>query len=501
MNKVLTIFCLLIITSNLATAQNNFCGTGLEDNLLIRNRMMKNRDEFNPQQTPSGAIKYIPVSYFLSAKTDSVLKVRYFNVLQNLCNINEKYEDQEIHFYLKNIVNVYNNFLFDDPSSQFGAAAIINLNNKNKNAINIFVASKANGSSPGVLAFYNPQNDYIVSDLNYVTVKGTTLAHEIGHYFSLAHTFFGWEADTYDCNAPTVTEHNLNGLMVPTEYVDRTLVVNNKLHCNLSADGFCDTPADYNLGFGWTGPCNYTGCAKDPDEKPLDPSEVNMMSYFLDCINEFTTEQKAAIARDYASTARNYLKTPVHSPLQPVTSSPKNASIESTGFNSVKFKWDAAPNATHYLLEIGQGAISNANNFRNFITTRLDTTLTNLTKGQLYQWRVSAFNFTHTCPNSSPVMSFRNSNFGVATNDLNSKFSSINIKSLGAKQFEIVLYANESMPVQFDCYSLDGRLVLSEKLNLSSGLNSFIRNSNIEGVFTYKIFNAEGSVSNRFLVY
>ena len=39
-----------------------------------------------------------------------------------------------------------------------------------------------------------------------------------------------------------------------------------------SGDFLCDTPADYNLGFGWNN-CNYTGGAMDPNGILLNPDE------------------------------------------------------------------------------------------------------------------------------------------------------------------------------------------------------------------------------------
>lgn len=73
---------------------------------------------------------------------------------------------------------------------------------------------------------------------------------------------------------------------------------NGKLHCNQSADGFCDTPADYNLGFGFQGPgCVYTGCAKDPDNVKLDPNEANLMSYFWIVLKTFQKNKKQLLQK------------------------------------------------------------------------------------------------------------------------------------------------------------------------------------------------------------
>lgn len=502
MNKSLTFLSLIFLFWNSVNAQIiGSCGTDGAANLDIRNRMMANREDPQLSVYRSGGTSYVPVSYWLSAKNDGTGRARYINCLINLCAINEIYKDQGIQFYIKSINDLNNSFIYDDPSSQFGAAAIINLNKKNLNAINIFVASKANGSSPGVLAFYSPNEDYIVTDLNYVNSNGTTLGHEIGHFFSLAHTFFGWEAETYDCSVPTPLEHFLNGQRVLVEYVDRAKPYSsNKLHCNVAADGFCDTPADYNLGFGYNG-CKYSGCAKDPDGVPLDPDEASIMSYFLNCLKYFSQEQKDAIARDYASSKRNFLKTPVQTALPDVAEAPKNATIVSDGFNAVTFKWDAVPNATDYILEYAQVSLSNAATYKTFLLKRTDTTLTNLNKGIKYAWRVTAFNATSLCPKSTNPLSFTNSNFGVATQDHENIISGASVNSLGNGNYMVDVSASSNQSLRFEVFNLDGRLVHEEDLQLSAGINQFVRSIDQYGIYTYRLHNQRQSFSGKIFAY
>ena len=156
------------------------CGTSIEDQMIIKQRMMENREAANGIVTPrSGAIRYIPVRYHLYAKNDGTGRLTTKNVFDNLCAINKLYADQDIVFYLKEIKRPNNTNIYTDPSATTSAASLSSLANgsANHNAINIFVASKANASEPGVLAFYSPNGDYIVADMNYVNSKGTTLAH------------------------------------------------------------------------------------------------------------------------------------------------------------------------------------------------------------------------------------------------------------------------------------------------------------------------------------
>ncbi|MFZ1256021.1 MAG: hypothetical protein WAR77_06680, partial [Saprospiraceae bacterium] len=357
MNKafVSIILSLFLTASGFSQQLLGTCGSSLEDNLLIKQRMLENRAEWQGKLIQrGGAPSYVPVRYWLVARADGTGRLPFKNVIDNLCALNKIYASLNMVFYLKETVNWDNQFVFDDPTSTLGQAYINQKMQTNKNAINIFTANVANASDLGVLAFYRPQGDYVVSNKLYVSSNGTTLAHELGHYFSLAHTFVGWENDKYDeltmsCSKPTPI---LIGGGFLVEYVDRNKPGTNpsKKNCQEAADGFCDTPADYNLGLGFQGPgCVYTGCAKDPDNVKLDPDELNLMSYFLNCIKQFSTEQGDAIVKDYVSSGRNYLRNPVYTPKPEITDQVNynypNANTAPLGYDTVYFDWDDVPNA------------------------------------------------------------------------------------------------------------------------------------------------------------
>ncbi len=503
MHKLLFAISLIsIFTINLNAQSRGFCGSNHEDNTIIRQRMFDNRDNQSLLLPRTGAIKYVPVIYFLTANSSGTGRIRYIKVLENICDLNRIYADQEIQFYLKNIIDVNNTFLYDDPSSTLGAAALSNLHKLHKNSINLFVASKANGTNLGVLAYYNPSGDYLVSEGAQVTGKGYTLAHEFGHFFSLAHTFYGWETTTYDCSQACPTEVSVGSIRVQVEYVDRELLVNGKKHCLLSADGFCDTQADYNCGFGWNNGCVWKGCYVDPEGKGLDPDEKNIMSYFLNnCHEYFSAEQKEAITRDYASSARAHLRTPAHTPLAMPASAPSNAQAIVNGFNSVQFKWDAVPNATHYILEYAPVSLSNNTAFKNHILTKTDTTITTLAKGQKVQWRVTAYNPTFPCPLSIAPQTFTNSNFGVAVSDLDNQLSNANVLYQGENKFNLQVESNFSADIKLNIFSLDGKLVSTENINIQTGINSIEKTLPSSGLFLYQLQNKFTSISGKIFAY
>ncbi len=403
------ILLLVFFVTDNPTAQTQypFCGTDFEANMIIRQRMFDNREKFKDiALTRNKAIKYVPVNYHLVAKSDSTGRLPIRFVLENLCAINKLFEPQEFVFYLRTINFINNNEIFNNPSSTLGSARIRLAMNTHRNAVNIFVASVANADKPGVLAFYSPNDDYIVADDNYVNSNGTTVAHEIGHFFSLAHTFFGWEETDYNiltnqCLTPTPTSIGPFNTLV--EYVSRTKTGSGgKLHCQQAADGFCDTPPDYNLGFGWpNGNCRYDKCAKDPDGVSVNPDEQNMMSYFLSCLSTFTPEQQAAILLDYQSSKRNYLRTVNYSP-KPMISEQVNYIAPERGsttadFRQVKLEWAPVPFADQYIFELGE-VPSFSLGFRTALIRKTDTTIANLLPNKVYYWRVIPFNSNSLCP-------------------------------------------------------------------------------------------------------
>lgn len=96
------------------------------------------------------------------------------------------------------------------------------------------------------------------------STNGSTLAHEIGHFFGLLHT-----------------HETARGV----ELVDRS-------NCDAAGDLICDTPADPNLAAtGLTG-CTYTAAFTDPRGDRYLPDPSNIMSYApASCRRKFSNDQ------------------------------------------------------------------------------------------------------------------------------------------------------------------------------------------------------------------
>lgn len=498
MKKICYFLFLFIFLSKNSWSQQlqGTCGCNYNDNKLIKQRMLENREEWKGKMLiRGGGPVYIPITYWMIANDNGVGRIPYKNVIDHLCCMNKVYSEFGIIFYLKGVFNRNNSYIYDDPSSLLGEAYINQIMLSNKNAVNIFVANIARASDPNVLAFYSPQGDYIVTNKLYVNSDCSTIAHEIGHFFSLAHTFFGWEGTIYNdltmtCTKPTPTVIPLSGALV--EYVDRNKpgTLPNKMNCEQAADGFCDTRADYNLGYGFMGPgCQYSGCAKDPDNVLLDPDENNFMGYFLNCIKGFSQEQKDAITKDMLSNKRNYLRAVNYTPKPEVSNQvvyiTPTASSPALGYDTIKFDWEDVPNAEFYIFDLAQN-----NGFTlfpvSYILKHSDTTLTTLKKSTNYYWRVTAYNTNSFCE-VQKIITFRSPAWTVASENIedNSITSYVSLNS--DNELTLNIENVQSKLITLEILNSNGQVLKSQKRLLSNGENKIELDQSVPGLYFYRI--------------
>ncbi|MEK7257657.1 MAG: hypothetical protein AAB316_23070, partial [Bacteroidota bacterium] len=237
-------------------AQNWKCG--LPDPAEVKRQMLENREEMRDYIFDRSAVTYVPVRFYLVAKTDGTGRNSERLALRALCLLNEHYLDQNIQFYLKEFKYPNHTTIYNNSMSNSGWNALKTQVNSNYNAINIFIVDEAGGDAA---AYYQPpatgQNkaDWIVCAGEYAD-DTRVLAHEVGHFFSLPHTFNGWEPS----GGWDATIHgNPVGTWAPdgqtlNEFVDGT-------NCQTAGDAICDTPADYMFP---SANCTYNPVAKDP---------------------------------------------------------------------------------------------------------------------------------------------------------------------------------------------------------------------------------------------
>jgi hypothetical protein len=204
-NRITTFFALTAIwlMPQLSTGQHSHhlgCGTSSADQELIKERMFENRrnkaDLLNAfsqavaNRTTNDSTMWVPVVFHMCSRSNGTGQRSDAWVLNEMCYFNENFADQNIQFYLVNI-NRFNSdqmYVNNEENSDY-----IRSIHRVNGVVNIYVAGPAqNGTQYG--AYYAPQYDWIFT---WNDIYSWGLSHEVGHFFTLAHTFNGWEGTDY----------------------------------------------------------------------------------------------------------------------------------------------------------------------------------------------------------------------------------------------------------------------------------------------------------------
>ena len=224
----------------------------------------------------------IPIQfhYFVEEEGDQGLSESVTaNVMERL---NEFYAPSNMEFFLVNGTPnvIVNPDLVDFNASNEGAAAV---GNDIRNVVNVYFFNSIRSAGGAALCGYTrfpPSSDRVFTTYG-CTTGGTTLEHEMGHYFTLYHT------------------HGTTNTGTTNELVDGS-------NCTTAGDFICDTPADPNLS-GQVQNCVYVGTATDANGDLYQPDVRNIMSYAPDeCGAIFTNGQHDQIRIGFEN-GRNYL--------------------------------------------------------------------------------------------------------------------------------------------------------------------------------------------------
>ena len=488
--KLLLLFTLFIPflsfsqnTNNSASTPFN-CGISAESAALVKERLMANRDLFSRQELEdmanSRTTTYIPVSIHNVAGDASGLgKTDESTILAFLCGLNAIYSDQNVQFYIHNSINNHiNNYIYTNAGTSTARTYMISY--KVGGTLNLVIGAS---STNQVASWYDTQGDFIFLLKTMLTSSAKTEAHEIGHFFTLPHTFYGWEGldaeSTYGGqNVPNTIGSGWSAFS--PEKVPRS---GGQSNCNQAADGFCDTEADY---YSDRTNCPYNPSVKDPNGFSLDPDESNIMSYASDqCVTQFSPQQKSAIAADIAS--RTWVSsspngtadvTGVASVISPLNGN----QLGSVSNSTVRLQWSPVTNATMYYLEvygtyffgtvntsvvIFKGIVYNNTGYFNLPTT-------DLVAGSKYGWRIKALNATSTCAGYTPYSIFEAA--ASTTTDINDlpiekqmKFT-VNDNPVSGSFIPLEIYSAIDVVGSVRIYSMDGREVIAmTKQNFSQG--------------------------------
>lgn len=407
----------------LSAQQTHYCGIDHATGEAIKERLMKNRQRFSSAELLSfqnqRAITWVPVVITNVGNTSGVGYTADEKIYQFFCGLNEIYAQQNVQFFLRQpIRRLANNDL--DTDCDLNAAKNFMSSNKVSGVVNLYVGRSVNNQTKSYYSrpyAFGTKGDFVFLLQTMISRAAVTEAHEIGHFFSLPHTFYGWEGrDVEMLYGGGSVPSSINGRQV--EYEVRSGASSN---CASAGDGFCDTRADY---YSERTQCPVVPTVTDPRNAAIDPDETNLMSYYLDaCVDSFTPQQTAAVKADIQ--ARNWVtQTPTHttdlssatiSPVQPLN----NGNLGSITNATVRLDWADTPGAQWYEIEIYnsfagitidytrpiyKGLITNGNSYYDLATA-------GLVANQSYYWRVRPLSSFSTCAQFSTEFKF----FAVAT--------------------------------------------------------------------------------------
>lgn len=267
---ILTLSFLLVQTSHLFGQRHDECGTvpseqylrNLESSIVERERLT---DEYYQQLSVGRAASFnIPIQFHVTRTSDGEDQaVSDEDILTVLSDMNAAFAPMDITFmscgqtkFIDN-TSLHTNFnkdADDDKLNQYD----------DKYVLNIYLVGDLDGLN-GYSKFPEDQIDRAVIEAE--NALTSTVIHEIGHYFSLLHTYSTSRGD---------------------ELVDGS-------NCLTSGDLICDTPPDPGERSFFSN-CTYIGTAKDPAGLSYAPDGFNYMGRGQNtCRNRFSALQQSRI--------------------------------------------------------------------------------------------------------------------------------------------------------------------------------------------------------------
>jgi hypothetical protein len=272
----------------------------------------------------TGGPYYIPVQVHIVRESNGSGGIKKQDAMQRICELNQRFDPTNFYFYLKNDIRVINNSTFYAHTFQQGN--IMMFQNNVAGALNMYFVQDAAGNC----GYFSPSGGAVAITNSCAGANETTITHEVGHFFSLPHTFFGWEGGT---TPPSAEQERVNGS-----------------NCSTAADNFCDTPPDYEWD-RWN--CSSPPTFTDLNGASFTPDGTLYMSYSDDaCTNRFSTEQNTAMT-NYLVNQRPDLQpavTPGAMNFAGTTVVYPTSGMNNVSPNNTTFRWRAVPGATKYHL-------------------------------------------------------------------------------------------------------------------------------------------------------
>tara|TARA_R110002167_G_scaffold140588_4_gene328484 strand:- start:2511 stop:3644 length:1134 start_codon:yes stop_codon:yes gene_type:complete len=303
------------MTSQL-TSQNNLepvCGTvttlnKLEQYNTLKPLLKKYETEFmtmKSSQSKSSAhtIYSIPIKAHIIRTSGGTDGLNDGELKAAIATLNSIFSESSLEFILYGEINYIDNDNFYHFKSN-EEKALVETNNLS-GLVNIYFTDYIeNTSDESICGFARNEENYDVIIMNNsCATNGTSLAHELGHLFSLIHT------------------HGIYNDQLTKEFV-------NGKNCNEEGDQICDTPADPKLtSKNQNNFCRYIGDEKDCNGDTFTPDTGNIMSYSMKGCRSYFSKQQLSRMYAYYLSVKNYLNMDTTSNLKNVVGNEKSGKL------------------------------------------------------------------------------------------------------------------------------------------------------------------------------
>lgn len=286
------------------------CGAELteEDHAYIQSAQTPMRS-FNANITRG--VRDFPVKVHIVRRANRMGGMNEASLMAALQQVNEYYINANLRFVMLKGINYIDSDKYYNFSNAY-EQELCSQHDKD-NVINLYffgTVYKGKAQVCGYSYYPNKSSSYADRDRiildNACVDGGTTLIHELGHFFSLYHT---------------------HGRGKEKELVTRSVGVRN---CEKAGDNLCDTPADPMIINEVDRSCNYTGTRSDARGEKYKPDPKNIMAYSADgCRQRFSKGQFGRI--NYAAlNMRGYMTMPKGAAIHNITDGVKKPTVTTT---------------------------------------------------------------------------------------------------------------------------------------------------------------------------
>ncbi|MDA8692467.1 zinc-dependent metalloprotease [Saprospiraceae bacterium] len=498
------VFCCQIVS-----AQSHHCGTDQSDSFM--QDLRKNKPYFEQTRNKSRVERFVPITFHAVADSQGEGRVSDQVILESLCVLNQRFEDTEMRFYLQNINRINNDAIYSNPGTNAGRTAMNNF--RSTSSLNVFVA---NFAGEGVAGFYTRNPDVVVMVKRFLGDDAYTLEHELGHFFSLAHTHRGWDQ---------IQQTNANGDVVvpansytPGRYGDTIRITTvsstqaaptlielvDGSNCTRAGDEICDTDPDYGFGAGSScGCCTLIYDVWDSNFDKIESEIDNIMSYSSRCGSpKFTEGQVTAMFADFDSNRRNYLRggsVDIYNPITENTTllTPSTGSIVEN-FNGVFFDWEDVPNAEEYILRI-DGDLS-----LEYSTTSSEFFVEDLDPNGLYFWQIVPSNkFGSSCLREDVVI-FETGSGTTSVNEIEG-FTNVGIHPNPVESgvdLNIFITSDNTLDARITLIDITGKMVMAQNDVIQNGNNQIkLRTSSVgSGLYVVQVQTESGRITEKVFI-